>query len=127
MRRLICLALVSASCITGCAYANPETRLHGGPFGWGFSDGKDNDITLDEASYDDQGRFSLKGLVIRNNASDVRVANVEQMRAHADQIRAFSTVVTEFAKVVAAVHGKSLAPGVAVTVVESVPEPVEVP
>lgn len=96
---LLCLPL-------GCAYANPRTELRAGPFGslFQFHDSKDNDITIKGAEYNpDTQLFKIEELTIRNNASDVRTANVEQMKAHAEQIRAMSEIVSQLSNVVKAV------------------------
>lgn len=78
IRAALYVALITGH--AGCA--NPQTKIWGGPFGWGFSDSKDNNVELAEAGYNrESGEFSLKGLKIENNASEVRRANVEQIRA----------------------------------------------
>ncbi|TXH52501.1 MAG: hypothetical protein E6Q97_15820 [Desulfurellales bacterium] len=78
IRALLYVALITGN--AGCA--NPQTRIWGGPFGWGFSDSKDNDVELAKAGFNKEtGEFSLEGLKIVNNASAVRRANVEQIRA----------------------------------------------
>lgn len=73
----------------GCAAlpANPRTEI--GTWSWKFHNSKDVSIELDEASYNPQTKEGkLKGLQIIDNASDVREANVQQMVAMAEQIRA---------------------------------------
>ena len=89
MKRLICLAMAACSCIsTGCAYADPETILYGNVWGWGFKDSKDNDVSFDKAEYDPAtGTFVVENFSIKNNASGVRLANVQQMDAHERQMR----------------------------------------
>lgn len=90
----------------GCAYANPRTELSAGPFGsyFSFHDSKDNEIVMEGLSYDPDTNFiTVQKFEVRNNASDVRVANVEQMKAHTEQIKAFSAIVRDLASIVSAV------------------------
>jgi len=95
---LAILAFAALACLLpGCSMpANPHTRLRAGPLGglFSFEDTKDNDIEIKGANYDPAtGRFGLDSLVIRNNASDVRRANVEQMRAYTEQVQAVTNMV----------------------------------
>jgi len=85
------LIFLTCCLVGGCAYANPGTTLKFDPLNYEvyFYDTKDNDVELAELSYNvDTGAFAMKDLKIRNNASDVREANVAQMMAFVEQQRA---------------------------------------
>jgi len=84
-----CLLAIPSCLASGCGVLHARTSMGAGVFGWHFTDTKDNDISFDEASYDPATKqFSIKGLVIRNNASDPMIANVQQIMAIVEQQKA---------------------------------------
>ena len=111
----------------GCnAFSDPTTLIQAGPFGsaWMFKDNKDNDISIEEASYNSKtGDSIIKGVVIRNNSSDPREANVKQMDATTRQIEAMSGLIEKL--VAQIVNLVSAPPGVGnVSTVDRSPVPV---
>jgi len=81
--------VAGAAAMSGCAYSEPVTRFGGGPFGWEFVDTKDNDIEIVGLNVDPASKvISAEKIVVRNNASDVIVQNVQQMLAFVEQQRA---------------------------------------
>ena len=100
------LTLILSANLGGCAFSDPTTLIQAGPFGstWKFSDNKDNDISFDEASYNSKtGDGTLKGVVIRNNSSDPRKANVLQMEAHTRQIEAMGGLLERLVNALASI------------------------
>lgn len=97
--RLIPLAITAAmlaALLAGCAgiegkqVANPATVLRFDPSRRSveFENNKDVDVTLEEANFTgkDGQSFGLKNLVVKDQASTVRAANVPQINADADRI-----------------------------------------
>jgi hypothetical protein len=85
------LCLFVAGCIHGCAYADPATRLSINPVTRtiSFSDTKDNDVSVEYVGYNaDTKQFEVKNFVLRNNSSDVREIDVQQMLAFVEQQKA---------------------------------------
>lgn len=87
----------------GCGYQDKaRTTFGAGPFtGWYFDDSKDNDIEVAEAQWGDK---SIKGVKIRNNASDVNVtianialANAEVAKQHGQNIEAALNAIANIA------------------------------
>lgn len=118
-----------AGCLGGCSLpANPHTKLSAGPFGsyFTFSDTKDNDVLIEDAEFTPSDKaFKIKKLTIRNNSSDPRRANVEQINAYTEQVRATTAMLTQmtdsFAKMVplsrwGAASGPDVAPDLRETV-----------
>lgn len=100
------LVLIGLSgCLGGCSLpANPHTSLQAGPFGglFKFYDSKDNDLELEDANFDPQTKgFTVKKLTIRNNASDPRRANVEQIQAYTEQVKATTEMFSTMTKAIA--------------------------
>ena len=89
--------LLLGSCLVGCSLpTNPQTSLAAGPWGsfFTFKDTKDNDILIKGAEYNPETKqFKLSELTVRNNSSDVRIANVEQIKAYTAQVEAFTKMV----------------------------------
>lgn len=90
--------------LTGCPYANPHTRV--GFNVWTqcveFDDTKDNDIEIDGLKVTpDTKQVTLDKLVIRNNASEVRRANVEQIKAQTEQVQAITAMITQQTQILA--------------------------
>ena len=94
MRRLISLAtivLILGGCVlSGCAYNKPTTELSASAFGgFKFYDSKDNDIIVKGAEFNPETKqFSVEELTVKNAASPVIDANVQQMLAFVEQQRA---------------------------------------
>jgi hypothetical protein len=91
MLRLFFLCALSATLASCSLPANPVTKFGFDPWSrtWQFHDSKDNDVevkglTVDPKTY----AVTLESLTIRNNASEVRRANVEQIQAYTEQVRA---------------------------------------
>lgn len=85
---LLSILLFASGCgIEGLHNAKPITIIRFDPASRSasFSDSKDNDVTIDELTYSPATGFMLKGLVLRNNSSDVRLANYQQMMGMAQQ------------------------------------------
>lgn len=98
MRWIACLMMLVPGCaIDGIHTAKPETEMRYGASGFSFSDTKDNDISAEEISVDGGKKSgTVKNLVIRNNASDVRRANVEQIDAMARQHIAIGQALSQY-------------------------------
>jgi hypothetical protein len=82
----ICAAMLGCSLPT-----NPVTKFGFDPWSrtWQFCDSKDNDVEVKDLTVDPNTyAVTLGSLTIRNNASDVRRANVEQIQAYTEQVRA---------------------------------------
>ena len=96
MRTLVLALLV----LTGCSLpANPQTRFEYGPAK--FFDSKDNDVQIKGLTIDPQtGTYHLDELTIRNNASDPRRANVEQIQAYTEQVKAMGAMVQSLGNMV---------------------------
>lgn len=83
--------------LLGCSLpSNPHTSVGFNP--WSktieFYDSKDNEIEVSGLTYaKDSGDFKLDKLSIRNNASDVRRANVEQINAYTEQVKATTAMM----------------------------------
>jgi len=79
---------------TGCAFIKPTTELKGGPFGWRFTDTKDNNVLVKNAEYDPKtGQFSVEEVNVSNQSSPVIEANVQQMLAFVEQQRAANEAI----------------------------------
>lgn len=101
--------------LIGCGILHPETKLYGGPFGWGFEDSKDNNVKLAKASYNkDTGEFGLEGLEIVNNASNPIAANVEQLKIVNEQMRIHGENIARSLGLITALAEKAL-PGLQVS------------
>ena len=85
---LLCVLCASVAQF-GCALpANPKTEISYGPGGFRLYNSKDVGIKVDEATYNAQTREAkIKNLEFSDNASAVRLANVEQMKAYSEQMR----------------------------------------
>ena len=93
--------------IAGCGYANPRTVVRAGPVY--LEDSKDNDILLEGAEYNHQtGDLHIDKFTLRNNASDVRIANVEQLRLVNEQIRIHGENITQSLGLITALAEKAL-------------------
>lgn len=107
MMRLFWLAMaaVAAMWLMGCSLpANPHTSIGFNP--WSktieFYDSKDNEIEVTGLSYSkDAGDFKLDKLTIRNNASDPRRANVEQINAYTEQVKATTAMMASMTQSIA--------------------------
>lgn len=119
--------LASALCVAGCSLpANPRTEISYGPFGFHLHNSKDVGIKLKKASYDPATkRFDVEDLEFTDDASTVRRANVEQINAYTEQVRATTAMLTQmtesFAKMVplsrwGAASGPDVAPDLRETV-----------
>jgi hypothetical protein len=89
---LVALALGAG----GCFYANPRTTFGFNPWSgkWEFYDSKDNDIEVTDLRVDPESKMvSIAKLTVRNNASDVRLANVEQQHAQTEQLKAVTALI----------------------------------
>ncbi len=100
------LCFVGGCLNTGCSLpANPRTEFGIGPFSsvFKFHDSKDNDIEIVGAVFDPAtNTFKVDKLTIRNNASDPRRANVEQIQAYTEQVKAMTAMVTQMTQAIAA-------------------------
>lgn len=84
MRRIV-IAACAALC-GGCAFFEPSTELIGPGFRW--TDSKDTDVEITDLEVDPATKHvRVAKIVIRNNASDVALANAQQMLAASEQIR----------------------------------------
>ena len=83
-------ALLALGLLAGCA--NPNTTVEVDPARGviRFYDSKDNDLAIEGFDYarPDGPRIKIDSLKLRNNASDVRLANVEQMRIASEMTQA---------------------------------------
>jgi len=80
---LLCLGL-----LCGCGAVEPRTAFSYGALGFSFSDTKNNDVQIKKFNRDPvSGAVSFDELTVRNNASDVMTANVQQMVALNEQFR----------------------------------------
>ena len=83
---------------TGCNMPQtPETRLTFDPWthSMTFHDTKDNDVLIEGAEYDGVTRtFKLQKLTLRNNASDVVVQHIEEMKIWNEQMRTANQGIT---------------------------------
>ena len=90
------LALILAG--MGCNMPqSPETTLSFDPWthSMRFHDTKDNDILIEGAEYDGTTKaFKLQKLTIRNNASDVMVQQIEEMKVWNEQMRTANQGIT---------------------------------
>lgn len=91
---------VALLCLTpGCSLpANPHTSVGFNPWSHTieFYDSKDNEIEIAGLTYSrETGDFKLERMAIRNNASDVRRANVEQINAYTEQVKATTAMMTQ--------------------------------
>jgi len=95
----------------GCFYANPRTTFGFNPWSgkWEFYDSKDNDIEVTDLHVDPESKMvSIGKLTVRNNASDVRLANVEQQKAQTEQIKALTEMVNLATRVWSQVVGNAI-------------------
>lgn len=100
-------AVVTVCCTAGCGYANPRTVVRAGPVY--LEDSKDNDILLEGAEYNHQtGDLHIDKFTLRNNASDVRIANVEQLRLVNEQIRIHGENIAQSLGLITALAEKAL-------------------
>ena len=83
------LALLLASgCLTGCGVANPRTEISYGPFGFSLHNSKDVTIRVKKAGFNAETKdFEVEDLEVFDDASSVRIANVEQLKLVNEQIR----------------------------------------
>lgn len=97
MKVAFLMLVLIGGCLGGCSLpANPKTTLQAGPWGsyFSFYDSKDNDVEIVGAEFDPTiKRLKFDRLTIRNNASDVRRANVEQIQAYTEQVKAMTRMV----------------------------------
>ena len=104
MLGVVCTLLLTA---TGCGYANPRTIVRAGPVY--LEDSKDNDILLEGAEYNHKtGDLHIDKFTLRNNASDVRIANVEQLRLVNEQIRIHGENIAQSLGLITALAEKAL-------------------
>lgn len=100
------LAGVALAACGGCAAlggaANPRTEVSASPLGgFRFHDSKDNDIEIENAEYDPSTKaLKIGKLTIRNNATDVRIASVQQMDAFNRQLVTHGENITRFGQIV---------------------------
>lgn len=84
--KLVTVVLVAT--LAGCGAVEPKTAFSYGAFGFSFSDTKNNDVQIKDFNRDPAtGAVSFKELTVRNNASDVMTANVQQMIALNEQFK----------------------------------------
>lgn len=100
--RMVLVSLAGVA-LAGCGYQDKaRTSFGAGPLsGWYFDDSKDNDIEVQEAVWGDK---SIKGVKIRNNASDVNMtianialANAEVAKQHGENISNALKAIAEIA------------------------------
>lgn len=100
--------------VCGCGVLHPQTKVWGGVLGWGFSDGKDNDVSIKGARYNpDTHEFAMDELTIVNSASRPIAANVEQLRLVNEQIRIHGENIAQSLALITALAEKVL-PGLSV-------------
>lgn len=94
----------------GCAFpANPRTEISCGWTGWKFHNSKDVTIELEGAHGSlDTKSIDIERLVITDNASAVRQANVEQMLAYTEQVRAVTAMFESMAASISAIIPSSV-------------------
>jgi hypothetical protein len=120
--------------VAGCGVADPTTRFTVSPLTGEitFEDKKDNTIDVQNFVYNPDTRaISFDSLTVQNTASTVRIANVEQLQAVADQMRtvgenfertfnAFSNVVSAAAPAFGGGGGGGAAPTVTRAEIEAI-------
>jgi len=113
-----CIAVLVVFAAMGCSYpANPHTRFRYGPAE--FFDSKDNDVEVVGLEVEPtNGTYRVERLTIRNNASDVRRANVEQIQAYTEQVKALTQMIGDLGQVV-----RAIAPYASPAVTATVPTP----
>jgi hypothetical protein len=101
MKRIL-MCVVCVVLVGGCSLpANPKTEFNYGPVR--FYDSKDNDVEINNLTINPEtGMYSVEKLTIRNNASDVRRANVEQIQAYTEQVKAMAAMTQSLANTVGA-------------------------
>lgn len=110
MRRFFA-ALAVLLFLAGCSLpANPKTRIQANAWGWTFENSKDVEILLKNAKADvDTGNIEIEELQIRDNASEVRRANVEQIQAYTEQVRAVTLMFEQMTRAIAAIIPQTVA------------------
>lgn len=89
--------VMGAVLLTGCAYANPSLRVKG-PGGWSADASTNAEVTvegLDASKTADGGTLKAEKILVKSDAAVVREANVKQMQAHVEQIKAGFAGLTE--------------------------------
>lgn len=89
---VVCMAVAWMLMILGgCGVANPKTQFSVNPITKTitFSDTKDNTLEIEDLEFvsANGSGASIKRLSLRNNASDVRIANVEQLKEVTMQLK----------------------------------------
>jgi len=112
-QRLVILLMVFLALLplAGCGLpANPKTRIGVGPFGgWSFENSKDVAILLKNAHANvKDGSLDIEELQIEDNASAVRKANVEQLQAYTEQVRAVTLMFQQMTDAIAAIIPQSV-------------------
>jgi len=88
---MVVLAMSGGCGVEGLHSANPKTTFRFNPWSRSieFTDNKDNDVEIEELSFDIVTKtMTLKGLKITNNASNVRIANRQQLEGLAIETKA---------------------------------------
>ena len=103
MIRSTCLSVLMLA-LTGCSLpANPGTTVEVDPVARRVYvyDTKDNDITIEglDANFEAKS-IKVERFSIVNNASRVREANVQQITAYTEQVRAVTSMVTSLGEMV---------------------------
>lgn len=101
--RIFWLAMLLLVC--GCSLpANPHTSVGVNPWSGTveFYNSKDMAIHVEGVEYDNSTKaFKLAKLDIVDNASDVRRANVEQIAAYTEQVKATTAMMTQMTQSIA--------------------------
>lgn len=103
MKTFLCISLAMCTVlVTGCPYANPRTEVGYSWAGFKFHNSKDVKVQIRNAKYDPASqRFEVEELIIEDNASDVRRANVEQIKAQTEQVQAITAMITQQTQILA--------------------------
>jgi len=107
MRRMLIVA-GGLIWLAGCAVAHPQTRFSINPFTrtFTFYDSKDNKAEIKGFEFDPTtNTVKLEYLGFDNNASDVRLANVQQMLAVVEQQRAANEGLAHVTRMLEAIVG----------------------
>lgn len=88
--------------LTGCPYANPRTEVTYDWTGFRFHNSKDVVVDIDDLEIDPNTKIvKLKRLHIADNASDVRIANVQQIKAQTEQVQAITAMIQQQTQILA--------------------------
>lgn len=104
LERLIALLAILAPlfALPGCtAFSSPETRIRYDSWGFELTNSKDVSVKVQGAKYDPTTHaFSVDSLEFADTASEVRLANVQQMMAYNEQLRTHGENIAKIANAV---------------------------